>query len=421
MPKIFALIDCNNFYASCERVFNPALEHQPIVVLSNNDGCIVARSNEAKAAGIPMGAPYFQYKALIKARGVHVFSSNYQLYGDMSHRVMETLRQHLPEIEIYSIDEAFVRLDGMARTHHFAYCQKVREIVKQWTGIPVSIGIAPSKVLAKLANHVAKKRTIEGVYEIKADSDNKALLQRFEIEDLWGVGWKWAQKFRNLGIGNAYDLQQADARFIRQRFSVIGERLQRELNGYSCLALDDVVNPRKHILSSRSFGRPVSTKEELAEALANYVARACNKLREQHSRANAVKVFITTNRHKTNERQYFNSAIASFDMPTNHTGEIIAAAKRILNVIYQKDLNYKKCGVLLLDLVPEAHHQQHLFCQNDYRKSDQIMAALDHINQRYGKETAFFAAQGIKREWQMRSDLRSPRYTTDWNELRIIH
>ncbi len=417
MTKTFALIDCNNFFASCERVFNPALENKPVVVLSNNDGCIVARSNEAKALGIPMGAPLFQYKELMKQHQVQVFSSNFQLYGDMSDRVMATLAAHLPDIEVYSIDEAFVRLDGMPVGDYFAYCQKVREIVKQWTGMSVSIGIGPTKVLAKLANHIAKKRIEEGVFEVS--SDNTQVLQSFPVEDIWGVGWKWSQKLRRLGIGTAYDLQQADARFIRKSLTVTGERLHRELNGVSCLELEEV-QPRNNILSSRSFGRPVTEKVELAEALANYVSIACRKLRNQHSRAGGLRVFLKTNKFRSTDPQYYNSAIIEFDMPASDTGELIAAAKRGLDAIYRKGYRYKKCGVLLVDLVPDTHHQQHLFCQKDYTKSDKVMVALDLINQRYGKETAFFAAQGIKREWQMRSDLRSLRYTTVWGELRVI-
>ena len=420
MSKVFALIDCNNFYASCERVFNPSLVGKPIVVLSNNDGCVIARSNEAKAIGVPMGAPYFQFRELMKQHHVHVFSSNYQLYGDMSERVMNTLTHFLPDIEIYSIDEAFVRLDNMPTKDYFTYCMMVREIVLQWTGIPVSIGIAPTKVLAKIANHVAKKRTREGVFVIPPAQSNRLLLDSFPIEDIWGVGRKWSSRLRLAGIGTAYDLQQADIAMIRRHYTVVGERLVRELNGISCLDLEEIA-PKKNILSSKSFGRTVTKKQELAEALSNYAARACDKLRAQHSRASALSVFLRTNRFRVNDRQYGNHAMHEFALPTSDTSEIITATKVCLNRIYRSGYNYKKCGVMLHDLLPETHQQQSLFSHTDYARSDALMHAIDTLNRKYGRDHVFFAAQGVKRAWKMRSDLCSPRYTTRWSDLPIVH
>lgn len=420
MRKVFALIDCNNFYASCERVFNPSLDGKPIVVLSNNDGCVVARSNEAKAIGIPMGAPYFQYKELMQKHQVHVFSSNYQLYGDMSERVMDTLSHFIPDIEIYSIDEAFVRLDKMPFTDYFTFCQMVRDTVLQWTGIPVSIGIAPTKVLAKIANHVAKKRTKEGVSEIRAGEDNRALLNSIPVEEIWGVGYRWSTRLRLTRIGTAYDLQQADIAMIRRHYTVVGERLVRELNGISCLDLEEIA-PRKNILSSRSFGRPVTDKKDLAEAIANYTASACVKLRKQHSRANAISVFIRTNRFRARDPQYRNSALYEFAVPSSDTSEIINVAKVLLNKIYRSGFNYKKCGIMLHDLVPAATQQQHLFCNKDNSRSDALMYAIDLLNARFGKNSVYIASQGTKRSWKMRSDLCSQRYTTRWDEIPTVH
>ena len=292
--KIFALVDCNNFYASCERVFDPRLKERAIVILSNNDGCIVARSNEAKSLGIPMGIPVFKQKAVIKKHNVAVFSSNYQLYGDMSKRVMDSLGLFTPDMEVYSIDEAFLRLDYLEPRNLHEYCKTIREKVLQWTGIPVSIGIGPTKVLAKIANHVAKKQTDVGVFDIRCQQKQDEILKSLNVDKLWGIARGWSERLNSIGIYKASELRDASPPIIRKHLSVVGERILRELKGQSCIDLE-AIQPKKNIMSSKSFGKPLTKKESIEEALSNYAARACEKLRKQNSRAQAVHVFIKTN------------------------------------------------------------------------------------------------------------------------------
>jgi DNA polymerase V len=414
--KVFALVDCNNFYASCERVFDPRLKNRPIAVLSNNDGCIVARSNEVKALGIPMGVPFFEQKALIKKHKIAVFSSNYQLYGDMSQRVMDSLRLFAPDMEVYSIDEAFLRLDHLQPRNLVDYCKTIRARVMQWTGIPVSIGIGPTKVLAKVANRVAKKQTDDGVFDIRSRKAQDEILRTLEVEKLWGVARRWAERLRRIGITKASELRDASPVIIRKHLSVVGERLVRELRGHSCIDLEDI-QPRKNIMSSKSFGNLLTQKEPMEEALANYAARACEKLRKQNSRAQAVHVFIQTNGFRKTDRQYSNALTCTLTIPTSDTRTIIEAAKACLNRIYKPGYRYKKTGVMLLDLIPAALQQKHLFADSDPRPGDHLMGVVDRINQDQGPDTVFFGAQGVNREWKMRCGSRSPRYTTQWDEL----
>jgi DNA polymerase V len=414
--KVFALVDCNNFYASCERVFDPRLKNRPIAVLSNNDGCIVARSNEVKALGIPMGVPFFEQKALIKKHKIAVFSSNYQLYGDMSQRVMDSLRLFAPDIEVYSIDEAFLRLDHLQPRDLVDYCTTIRAKVMQWTGIPVSIGIGPTKVLAKVANRVAKKQTDDGVFDIRSRKAQDETLRTLEVEKLWGIARRWAERLRRIGITKASELRDASPVIIRKHLSVVGERLVRELRGHSCIDLEDI-QPRKNIMSSKSFGNLLTQKEPMAEALANYAARACEKLRKQNSRAQAVYVFIQTNGFRETDKQYSNAITCALTIPTSDTRTIIETAKLCLNRIYKPGYRYKKTGVMLLDLIPAALQQKHLFADSDQRPGDHLMDMVDRINQDHGPDTVFFGAQGVNREWKMRCGSRSPRYTTQWDEL----
>ena len=322
--KVFALVDCNNFYASCERVFDPTLKRRAIVILSNNDGCIVARSNEAKALGIPMGGPLFEQKAIIKKHNVAVFSSNYQLYGDMSQRVMDSLRLYTPDMEVYSIDEAFLRLDHLQPRNLYEYCKAIREKVFQWTGIPVSIGIAPTKVLAKVANHVAKKQT--GIFDIRSQQAQDEILKTLNVDKIWGVAGRWAERLRLMGINKASELRDASPTIIRKHLSVVGERILRELRGQICIDLEEI-QPRKSIMSSKSFGNLLTKKEPIAEALANYAARACEKLRKQNSQAQRVHVFVETNGFREIDRQYNNGFTYTLTTPTSDTRSIIEAAK----------------------------------------------------------------------------------------------
>ena len=414
--KVFALVDCNNFYASCERVFDPRLKNRPIVVLSNNDGCIVARSNEVKALDIPMGVPFFEQQALIKKHRVVVFSSNYQLYGDMSQRVMDSLRLFAPDMEVYSIDEAFLRLDHLQPRDLTEYCKTIRAKVFQWTGIPVSIGIGPTKVLAKVANRVAKKQTDNGVFDIRSRQTQDEILKTLEVKKIWGIARRWAERLGRMGIATASELRDASPVIIRKQLSVVGERLVRELRGHSCIDLEDI-QPRKNIMSSKSFGNLLTDKEPMAEALANYAARACEKLRKQNSRAQGVHVFIQTNGFRETDKQYSNAITCALTVPTSDTRLIIETAKSCLNRIYKPGYRYKKIGVMLLDLIPASLEQKHLFADSDPRPSDYLMGVVDRINRDHGPDTLFFGAQGVNREWKMRCGSRSPRYTTQWDEL----
>ena len=415
--KIFALVDCNNFYASCERVFDPGLKGRAIVVLSNNDGCIVARSNEAKALGIPMGVPLFEQKAIIKKHDVAVFSSNYQLYGDMSQRVMNSIRLHVPDMEVYSIDEAFLRLDHLQPRNLYEYCKLIRGKILQWTGIPVSIGIGPTKVLAKVANHIAKKQN--GIFDIRNRQEQDKILQTLDAGKLWGIAGRWSERLSRMNIKKASELRDADPTIIRKHLSVVGERILRELKGQPCIDLESI-QPRKSIMSSKSFGNLLTKKEPLEEALANYAARACEKLRKQKSRAQAVYVFVQTNGFRKTDRQYNNAFTRTLSIPTSDTRVIIDAAKFCLNKIYRHGYRYKKTGIMLLDLIPASLEQKQLFNNVNHLPSDRMMDIVDLINNDHGPDTLFFGAQGVAREWKMRCGSRSPRYTTQWNELLTV-
>ena len=416
--KIFALVDCNNFYASCERVFAPNLKERAIVILSNNDGCIVARSNEAKSLGIPMGAPIFKQKAIIKKHNVAVFSSNYELYGDMSKRVMDSLSLFTPDMEVYSIDEAFLRLDYLQPRNLYEYCKTIREKILQWTGIPVSIGIAPTKVLAKVANHVAKKKT-DGVFDIRCQQKQDDILKSLDADKIWGIARSWSERLNSMGIYKASELRDASPTIIRKHLSVVGERILRELKGQSCIDLE-TIQPKKNIISSKSFGKSITKKEPIEEALSNYAARACEKLRKQNSRAQAVHVFVQTNGFRETDRQYNNAITHTLTTPTSDTRIIIEAAKFCLSKIYQHGYRYKKTGIMLLDLIPASLEQKQLFVDFDHRPGDHLMKIVDRVNKEQGSDTLFFGAQGVTREWQMRCGSRSPRYTTQWNELLMV-
>jgi DNA polymerase V len=416
--KIFALVDCNNFYASCERVFAPNLKERAIVILSNNDGCIVARSNEAKSLGIPMGAPIFKQKAIIKKHNVAVFSSNYELYGDMSKRVMDSLSLFTPDMEVYSIDEAFLRLDYLQPRNLYEYCKTIREKILQWTGIPVSIGIAPTKVLAKVANHVAKKKT-DGVFDIRCQQKQDDILKSLDADKIWGIARSWSKRLNSMGIYKASELRDASPTIIRKHLSVVGERILRELKGQSCIDLE-TIQPKKNIISSKSFGKSITKKEPIEEALSNYAARACEKLRKQNSRAQAVHVFVQTNGFRETDRQYNNAITHTLTTPTSDTRIIIEAAKFCLSKIYQHGYRYKKTGIMLLYLIPASLEQKQLFVDFDHRPGDHLMEIVDRVNKEQGSDTLFFGAQGVTREWQMRCGSRSPRYTTQWNELLMV-
>ncbi len=359
--SVFLLVDCNNFYCSCERVFNPSLENTPIAVLSNNDGCIIARSDELKILNIPMAAPYHKYKYEMKKHGVKVFSSNYQLYGDISHRIMQILNQFAPNMEIYSIDEAFLKIEFTSNEEIVKFAKKIRYIIKKWVGIPVSIGIGPTKTLTKVANYFAKKyrKNIDGVYNICSIEIRDYALSKHNIGDLWGVGREWSKKMKHNNIFTALELKNADPKWVRKHFSVVGERMVRELNGISCLDLEET-KPKQSIMSSKSFGKAVNDKEIIMQALANYTAKACEKLRMQNSQSSATCIFIRTNRFSSKDEQYSNSVVISFDQPTDYTGIILQTVRMALSKIYKSQ--YHKAGIILLGLTPKTHIKLNMFC-----------------------------------------------------------
>lgn len=416
-----ALVDCNNFYASCERVFNPGLEGKPIVVLSNNDGCVVARSNEVKALGIPMGAPWFQIEKDAQRHGIIAYSSNYALYGDMSSRVMSILGRFSPRQETYSIDECFLEFEGLEKWDLQAYGQEIRRQVRQGTGIPVSIGIASTKTLAKLANHVAKKRgQYAGVCDFGQFPQHalNALLGSIEVSEVWGVGQSITKRLETMGIQSVQDLRSANSRWIRQQFSVTLERTVAELNGMSCIELEEHAPNRKEIISSRSFGKPVDSLQELSEAVSSYTTRAAEKLRSQGSVAGSIGVFLLTNPFKPDEPQYQKSLVVPLVTPTDDTRHLAQAAITGLTRIYKAGFKYKKAGIILMALDQKGGGSRSLFEDPTAEaKSTRLMKALDGINARMGKDTLKLASNGIEKPWKMKRLLKSPNYTTAWDEI----
>jgi DNA polymerase V len=417
---LFALVDCNNFYVSCERVFNPRLWNKPVVILSNNDGCIVARSNEAKALGIPMGAPAFKYATLFQTNRIFVFSSNYALYGEMSQRIMQMLSQYTDEFEIYSIDEAFLLVDNPCQK---IFVNNIRSSVLQATGIPVSIGVAPTKTLAKAANNFAKKhRKQEGFFIVNDDSTRIELLKDMPVEDIWGIGWRISKTLHTHGIHTAWDLVNTADIWIRKNLSVVGLRTVWELRGISCLSQQEAPSPKKSIVSSRSFGMEVKEEAHLAEAVANHAATAAEKLRDQRSAASFLEVSITTNRFKE-DSAYSNSIHITFPQPTDYTPLLIHYAKTGLSKIYKSGYSYKKASVLLGGIVSSHSLQQDLFTQQikpSLEKQQKLMQILDRTNSKYGKDALKLAAQGIAKPRQMKRHMSSQRFTTCWNEILLI-
>jgi DNA polymerase V len=417
MAELLALVDCNNFYASCERVFQPGLRGRPVVVLSNNDGCVIARSNEAKALGIAMGAPWHLHKELFAREGVVVRSSNYSLYGDMSARVMQILTAHAPEVEIYSIDEAFLDLRGFGARAE-AHMREVRATVLAWTGIPVSVGIAPTKTLAKVANRLAKKRAAPGGVLVLADEASQtAALAELELTDLWGVAGRLAQRLVALGIASPLALRAADPKFVRQHCSVVMERMVLELRGRPCLGLETHTPDRQTIMASRSFGRPVAVRRELEEAVASYVSRAAEKMRRQGLVTAALTVFAHTNRFKPDDPQYSGTHTVHLPVATADTSRLLKAALHGVARLWREGFRYKKAGVICLDLRPADEAQPGLFHDVDRPERQALMASLDALNRRFGRGTVAFATAGTRQAWALRSERRSPRYTTRWGEL----
>jgi len=417
--KQYALIDCNNFYASCERAFRPELKKRPVVVLSNNDGCIIARSGEAKEAGITMGAPYFKCKKLLKQHGVTVFSSNYALYGDMSARVMRVLSRFCPDVEIYSIDEAFTDLSGVPGGAD-AFSRRLRATVEAWTTIPVSIGIGPTKTLAKLANRFAKKHPrCRGVFDLTTSPAPELILKWTEIGDIWGIGPRHAKRLRKLGVNNALDFRDLNRNWVKKTMSVTGLHTLLELRGLPCLGFATGPVNKKTIVSSRSFGRPITQLDDLLEATAQYMTRAAEKLRRQNSVTSHVLVFLHTNTFKLGQPQYSNAHSIPLAISTAHTPTLIKAAQSGIQHIYREGYAFKKCGIMLSALEPANGRWLSLLDlpPDDTPKDTPLMQAVDKLNNRWGRDTIKFAASGINGHWKMRREMCSPKYTTVWDEL----
>ena len=414
MKQQLALVDCNNFYVSCERVFRPDLKTVPVVVLSNNDGCAVSRSNEAKALGIQMGQPWFECQALAQVHGVVALSSNYALYADMSNRVMSILSGYSPRHEVYSIDECFVDLTGIAKLREVSY--QMRERVIKWTGIPVCVGIGPTKTLAKLANHIAKKHPrSKGVFNFNdlTDLQQEKLLSQIAVSEVWGVGRRIAARLAEHGIFTVEDLRIAHTATLRAEFGVVLEKTQRELQGTACIDLQEVVPDKQQIISSRSFGHMVSDLAVLKDAMSTFVANACVKLRAQGSHAALLQVFLQTNRFRKDLPQYNPCITVPLPQPTNDSLVVNRWADYLVGRMFKPDYAYKKAGVMLGDISPVGRYQ------TDWLEPAQatdtcLMHTLDKLNQRYGRGTVKVSTQGAHQGWQMRQERKSPNYTTQW-------
>ncbi len=420
MPAPIALVDCNNFYASCERLFQPKLRGKPVVVLSNNDGCVIARSNEAKALGIGMGDPWHFSKAKFAKHGVIVRSSNYTLYGDLSARVMTVLRTFTPNLEVYSIDEAFLGLEGFERRLE-QHARELRAAVLQWTGIPVSVGIAPTKTLAKAANRTAKKRPGRGgVCLLLNERDQTEALAAMELTDLWGIAGRMAVRLKALGIASPLALRDADPSLLRDRLGVVMERMALELRGVPCQSLVASTPANKSILASRSFGRPVTTRIELEEAVSSHVERAAEKLRRQKLCASVLSVFVRTNPFKPQEMQYSASHAVRLPVATADTSRLLLAAKQAMRRLWRDGYRYAKAGVELHEMVPAEQVQGDLWTAPDGPRSHALMRAVDRINAENGRGTIQMASTGVTRRWRLRSEQKSSCFTTDWDELLVV-
>ncbi len=414
---MFALVDCNNFYASCQRVFEPHLIGKPIVVLSNNDGCVIARSNEAKALGVPMGAPAFEYKKLFEDNNIFVYSSNYALYGDMSSRVMNMLSTFSPEIEVYSIDEAFLKFKGFELFNLEEYGVQIQRSVSKGTGIPISIGFAPTKALAKVANKIAKKYPdkTKSVYVIDTEEKRIKALKWTKIEDVWGIGRNHAKRLQTLKITNAYQFTQLSNEWVKNEMSVVGLRLKRELEGKPTLDLETIQN-KKAIATTRSFEKMHNKIEDIAERVATFTASCAEKLRRQNSHCSMIMVFIQTNYFRKDQPQYSRKIIINTDFPTNSTIELNHYAQIGLKAIFSAGYKYKKAGVIVMGITPNSQTQLSLFNTSN-AKHQPIMSVVDRLNRSYGTNKIKFGGQDFGRQWKMKQEKLSANYSTKIKEI----
>jgi len=414
--KVTALVDCNSFYASCEKVFRPDLADKPVVVLSNNDGCIVAMSPEAKQLDIPRGAPLFKVEPLLKQAGAAVFSSNYALYDDLSRRIMDILRTFTPRLEVYSIDEAFLELQG-SREELMEQARTIRRRVAGWVGIPVSVGIAPTKTLAKIANGCGKKKA-DGIC-MPTPEEWSRLLEETDVRDIWGIGRQYGRMLHGQGIRTAADLIKTDDSWVKKRMTLVGLKTLWELQGKPSFSMEEAPSPRKGILSSRSFGHPVTEMEDILEAGADYATRAAEKLRGQHSACRVIHTSITTNPFRRDDRQYARGRTEELLHPVSYTPEIVGIVRRQLKELFRPGFRYKKICVFLTEIEPAGQGQLDLFHQEDTRR-EAVMEAVERINGKYGRETLHCRTRRPGSTWQMKREKLSPRYTTSWKDLPVV-
>jgi len=415
---MFALIDCNNFYVSCERVFNPKLNNRPVVVLSNNDGCAISRSNEAKALGIPMGAPAFKYEKIFRKHNVKVFSSNFTLYGDMSSRVMSILSKYTPNIEIYSIDEAFLKFEGFDNYDLESYCKKIQKIVLKHTGIPISIGIAPTKALSKVANRIAKKfpEKTNGVHLIDSNKKRVKALKWLKIKDVWGIGFRHTERLKNIGIHTAYDFINLEDGWVRKNMSVVGLRLKKELEGESVLSLEEVRSPKKAIATTRSFEGTIADYEKIKERISTFAICCAEKLRAQQSNCSSIYVFVRSNKFQKNKPQYRNGIVITIPFSTNSNIVISKYAIEGLKKIFRQGIDYKKAGVIVMGLNSTNNYQYNLF-ENEDIKHQNLMRTIDFIQKKEGQSKIKLASQDLKKRWKMKQEKLSASYTCKINEI----
>jgi DNA polymerase V len=420
-----AIVDCNSFYCSCERVFRPDLANKPVVVLSNNDGCIISRSDEAKQLGVEMAGPYFKAKPLIEKYGVYSFSSNYNLYGDMSWRVMETLRMMVGKknVEVYSVDEAFLNLDHIPSNNIHQLATEIKETVEMWTGIQVSVGVAPTKVLSKVANRLAKKHKQATQCVLILDTEEKinAALQKTQVDDVWGVGGRYAYQLHQWQIDNAYQLKNMDIEWARKNLGgIMGVRLIKELRGEIAIIMEDELVNKKMITTTRMFGAPVDNIKDIKEAIATYTSRAAEKLRRQNSVAKTISIFIVKKEASHTTRFRHGPSISTYThlpIATSVTQELIKPAVKLVDELFEDGELYKKAGVLLSDIVQDNSVQGNLFVTETANKNRLLMNMIDNVNFSMRDDVLKFAASGTERDWKMRQELRSKRYTTRWDEL----
>ena len=419
---MFALVDCNNFYTSCERVFQPQYNNKPVAILSNNDGCVISRSDEAKALGLPMGAPAFKYEEFFKTHHVRVFSSNYPLYGDMSSRVMSILEQFTPDVEVYSIDEAFLQFKGFDNYDFNDYGLQIRQRVLKWTGIPTSVGIAPTKALSKVANKIARKfpKKTNGVYVIDSEDKRIKALKWIKIESVWGIGRGLQKRLKTRNCINAYDFTQLSDEWVKTNMAIVGLRLKKELLGIPILTLEDPIRQKKAIATTRSFEYTYSDLDNLKERISTFATSCAEKLRKQHSCCNMVYIFIKTNRHnKIGERYESINTIINLPYPTDSSLIISKYATEALKDIYKKGLHYKKAGVILMGLAPKNERQLNLFVTEN-PKHQPLMQTIDSLNEKYQSHKIKLGNQDLKRKWKMRQERLSPKYTTNINEILTV-